>query len=44
MAFTATYDTVQLPNERSGTVLIFQVHDRMSYGVVVESTQPMRAG
>jgi len=25
-------------------VLIFQVHDRMSYGVVVESTQAMRAG
>jgi hypothetical protein len=44
MAFTATYDTVKLPNERSGTLLLFQVHDRMSYGVVVESTQPMRAG
>jgi hypothetical protein len=44
MSFTATYDTVRLPKERSGTLLLFSVHDRMSYGIVVESTQPMRVG
>ncbi len=44
MAYTATYDTVQLPKERSGTLMLFQVHDRMSYGIVVESTQVMRVG
>jgi hypothetical protein len=44
MSFTATYDTVTLPKERSGTLLLFQVHERMSYGIVVESTQAMRVG
>jgi hypothetical protein len=42
--FTATYDTVRLPKERSGTMMVFQVYDRMSYGLVVESTQAMRVG
>jgi hypothetical protein len=42
--YTASYDTVQLPKERSGTLLVFQAYDRMSYGLVVESTQPMRVG
>jgi len=42
--FTATYDKVTLPDERNGTLLLFTVHDRMSYGLVVESTQPMRIG
>ena len=37
MTFTATYDTVRLPDERSGTILLFKVYDRMSYGLVVES-------
>jgi hypothetical protein len=44
MSYTATYDTVQLPKERSGTLLVYSVHDRMSYGIVVESTQDMRIG
>jgi hypothetical protein len=42
--FTANYDTVRLPDERSGTLLIFTVHERMSYGLVVESTAPVRIG
>jgi hypothetical protein len=42
--FTANYATVKLPDERSGTLLLFTVTDRMSYGLVVESTQPMRIG
>jgi hypothetical protein len=44
MNYTATYDTVRLPKERSGTLMLFQVHDRMSYGIIVESTAPMRVG
>ena len=28
----------------SGTLLLFTVHDRMSYGLVVESTIDMRVG
>jgi hypothetical protein len=43
-SFTASYDTVKLPNERSGTMMLFEVHSRMSYGLVVESTQAMRIG
>jgi hypothetical protein len=43
-AFTANYDRVRLPDERSATVLVFQVYDRMSYALVVESTQVIRRG
>ena len=32
--YTANYDTVRLPDERSGTILLFTVYDRMSYGLV----------
>lgn len=42
--FTANYSTLPLPDERSGSLLIFTVHDRMSYGLVVESTAPIRIG
>jgi LysM domain len=42
--FTANYDTVTLPNERSGSVLLFTVHERISYGLVVESKAPVRIG
>ncbi|MFO1407649.1 MAG: LysM peptidoglycan-binding domain-containing protein [Steroidobacteraceae bacterium] len=42
--YTANYDTVKLPDERSGTMLLFTVYDRISYGLVVESIGPMRIG
>jgi hypothetical protein len=35
---------VQLPNERNGTLLVFRVFDRMSYGLVVEASNPIRIG
>jgi len=44
MSFTANYDRVRLPDERSATVLLFRVYDRMSYGLVVESSQVIRRG
>jgi hypothetical protein len=37
-------ERVELPDERSGMVLLFRVFDRMSYGLVVESTHAMRVG
>jgi hypothetical protein len=43
-AFTANYDKVRLPDERSATVLVFKVEDRMSYALVVESSQAIRRG
>jgi hypothetical protein len=38
------YDRVQLPDERSATVLVFQVYERMSYALVVDSWQVIRTG
>jgi len=42
--FATTRNKVQLPKERSGTMLIFRVYDRMSYGMVVESTHVIKKG
>jgi len=44
MSYTATYDRVRLPDERSATILLFRVYDRMSYGLVVEASQSIRRG
>ncbi|MCU0760582.1 MAG: LysM peptidoglycan-binding domain-containing protein [Steroidobacteraceae bacterium] len=38
-AFTSK---VQLPNERSGTMLVFRVFDRMSYALIVGASNPIR--
>jgi hypothetical protein len=43
-AYTANYDQVRLPDERSGTIMLFTVKDRMSYGLVMQSTQIIRRG
>lgn len=32
---------VKLPDERAGTLLVFKVYDRMSYGLVVEARRPI---
>jgi hypothetical protein len=44
MKYTTSYDKVRLPDERSATILLFTVYDRMSYGLVVESSQVIRRG
>jgi len=44
MSYTASYDRVRLPDERSATILLFRVYDRMSYGLVVEASQSIRRG
>ena len=43
-AFTANYDKVRLPDERSATIMLFTVEDRMSYGLVVLSSQVINRG
>ncbi len=43
-AYTANYDKVRLPDERSGTIMLFTVHDRMSYGLVMQSWQVIHVG
>lgn len=35
---------IRLPDERAGSVLIFKVYDRMSYGLTVSVTSPLRIG
>ncbi|HSW33109.1 MAG TPA: hypothetical protein VLH36_05780, partial [Steroidobacteraceae bacterium] len=40
----SNYENVRLPKERSASVMLFSVHERMSYGLVVESTQVIRIG
>jgi len=43
-AFTANYDKVRLPDERSATILLFTVKDRMSYGLVMQASQVINRG
>jgi hypothetical protein len=43
-AYTANYDRVRLPDERSATVLVFKVYDRLSYVLVVESWEVIHRG
>ncbi len=33
--------TVKLPDEKSGTVMVFKAYDRISYGLVMEATQAL---
>jgi LysM domain len=33
--------SVKLPDEEAGTVMVFKVYDRISYGLVMEATQPI---
>jgi hypothetical protein len=35
------FGTVKLPDERTGLVMIFRVFDRVSYGLIMESTRPV---
>jgi hypothetical protein len=44
MSPAVNYRKVRLPDERSATVLLFRVYDRMSFGLVVESSQVIRLG
>ena len=35
-------ERVKLPDEQAGTVMVFQVHDRIGYGLVMEATSAIR--
>jgi hypothetical protein len=41
---STNYEKVRLPSERNASVLVFKVYDRMSYGLVVESTSSITIG
>jgi hypothetical protein len=35
---------IKLPNEKAGSLMVFKVYDRMSYGLTVNVTTPIRIG
>jgi hypothetical protein len=35
-------DTVQLPDELAGYLMVFRVFDRLSYGLVMDATRAIR--
>ncbi len=37
-------DRVQLPSERAGILMIFRAFEKMSYGLVLETEEPLRVG
>ena len=43
-SLSTNYEKVQLPSERNASVMVFKVYDRMSYGLVMESTSSIAVG
>jgi hypothetical protein len=41
---STNYEKVRLPSERNASVMVFKVYDRMSYGLVMESTSSISVG
>jgi hypothetical protein len=39
--FNTVPDTVQLPSERAGEVMVFRAFDKLSYALVMETTRPV---
>ncbi len=39
---SGTRETVKLPNERTGVLLVFKTFDKVSYALVMESTRPIK--
>ncbi|MFT7221180.1 MAG: nucleoid-associated protein YgaU [Candidatus Azotimanducaceae bacterium] len=37
-------DKVQLPTERAGVLMVFRVFEKMAYGLVLQTTEPLRVG
>ncbi|MGO1502740.1 MAG: LysM peptidoglycan-binding domain-containing protein [Marinobacter sp.] len=39
-----TKETVELPSERAGLLMVFQVYEKMSYGLILQATRPLAVG
>ena len=37
-------ELVQLPSERAGILMVFRSFDKMSYGLVLQTEEPLRVG
>ncbi|KAA1174176.1 LysM peptidoglycan-binding domain-containing protein [Marinobacter salinexigens] len=39
-----TGETIELPSERAGLMMVFQVYEKMSYGLILQATRPLAVG
>ncbi len=39
-----TGETIELPSERAGLLMVFQTYEKMSYGLVLQATRPLAVG
>ncbi|GGE63832.1 hypothetical protein GCM10011533_15340 [Streptosporangium jomthongense] len=39
-----TKETIELPSERAGLLMVFQVYEKMSYGLILQATRPLSVG
>lgn len=39
-----TDETIELPSERAGLLMVFQVYEKMSYGLVLQASRPLSVG
>ncbi|MGF2735902.1 LysM peptidoglycan-binding domain-containing protein [Marinobacter sp. DUT-1] len=39
-----TGETIELPSERAGLLMVFQAYEKMSYGLVLQATRPLSVG
>jgi len=39
-----TGETIELPSERAGLLMVFQAYEKMSYGLILQATRPLAVG
>ena len=39
-----TDETIELPSERAGLLMVFQVYEKMSYGLILQATRALSVG
>ncbi len=39
-----TKETIELPDERAGLLMVFQAYEKMSYGLILQATRPLSIG
>jgi hypothetical protein len=39
-----TGETIELPSERAGLLMVFQSYEKMSYGLILQATRPLAVG
>ncbi|MGF2687388.1 LysM peptidoglycan-binding domain-containing protein [Marinobacter sp. DUT-3] len=39
-----TNETIELPSERAGLLMVFQTYEKMSYGLILQATRPLSVG